>query len=253
MRTARSHSSCGYLPCLVMVQPLTRQNLQKSQVGSPPARQRLAGHRPRRPRPAHRQAPQPHRHGPAKREAQALRARLLTQVDEGRRPATDATLAQLLERWLEMADLAWSTRLPTRATSSGSSCRRSAICHCGVSTPPPSPASTQSCAAAAASAADRWRRPPCAKFTRSCAGHWIRRPTGAGFRPTQLPWPAHPDLGRPRSARPPPRRSPGSLRPPTRLIPISRSCCGWPRRRVLSGESYARCGGRMLTWRRPSS
>ena len=44
-----------------------------------------------------------------KREAQALRAPLLTQVDEGRRPATDATLAQLLERWLEMADLAWST------------------------------------------------------------------------------------------------------------------------------------------------
>jgi hypothetical protein len=27
------------------------------------------------------------------REAQALRARLLTQVDEGRRPATDATVA----------------------------------------------------------------------------------------------------------------------------------------------------------------
>jgi integrase len=46
-----------------------------------------------------------------KREAQALRARLLTQVDEGRRPATDATVAQLLERWLEMADLAWSTRV----------------------------------------------------------------------------------------------------------------------------------------------
>jgi integrase len=45
------------------------------------------------------------------REAQALRARLLTQADEGRRPATDATLAQLLERWLEMADLAWSTRV----------------------------------------------------------------------------------------------------------------------------------------------
>src|SRR5215217_9283638 len=46
-----------------------------------------------------------------KREAQALRARLLTQVHEGRRPATDATLARLLERWLEMADLAWSTRV----------------------------------------------------------------------------------------------------------------------------------------------
>jgi hypothetical protein len=93
----------------------------------------------------------------------------------------------------------------------------------------------------------------CARFTRSCAGGWIRRPAGAGFRPTQLPSPAHPDLGRPRSARPPQRRSPGSLRPPTRLIRISRSCCGWPRRRVLGGESCARCGGRMLTWRRPSS
>jgi len=46
-----------------------------------------------------------------KREAQALRARLLTQVNEGRRPATDATVAQLLTRWLEVADLAWSTRV----------------------------------------------------------------------------------------------------------------------------------------------
>jgi integrase len=46
-----------------------------------------------------------------KREAQALRARLLTQVNEGRRPATDATVAQLLARWLEVADLAWSTRV----------------------------------------------------------------------------------------------------------------------------------------------
>ncbi|MFL6184118.1 MAG: site-specific integrase, partial [Actinomycetes bacterium] len=49
-----------------------------------------------------------------KREAQALRARLLTQVNEGRRPVTDATVAQLLERWLEMADLAWSTRVTYR-------------------------------------------------------------------------------------------------------------------------------------------
>jgi integrase len=46
-----------------------------------------------------------------KREAQALRARLLTQVNEGRRPATDATVAQLLARWLEVTDLAWSTRV----------------------------------------------------------------------------------------------------------------------------------------------
>jgi integrase len=46
-----------------------------------------------------------------KREAQALRARLLTQANEGKQPATDATVAQLPERWLEMADLAWSTRV----------------------------------------------------------------------------------------------------------------------------------------------
>jgi integrase len=49
-----------------------------------------------------------------KREAQALRARLVNQANEGRRPATDATLAQLLERWFEMADLAWSTRASYR-------------------------------------------------------------------------------------------------------------------------------------------
>jgi integrase len=41
-----------------------------------------------------------------KREAQALRAQLVNQANEDRRPTTDATLAQLLERWLEMADLA---------------------------------------------------------------------------------------------------------------------------------------------------
>jgi integrase len=46
-----------------------------------------------------------------KREAQALRARLLNQVNEGKRPATDATVAQLFARWLEVADLAWSTRV----------------------------------------------------------------------------------------------------------------------------------------------
>jgi Phage integrase, N-terminal SAM-like domain len=49
-----------------------------------------------------------------KREAQALRAQLVNQANEGRRPPTDATLAQLLERWLEMADLAWSTRVTYR-------------------------------------------------------------------------------------------------------------------------------------------
>jgi integrase len=58
---------------------------------------------------------------PTKRDAQALRARLLNQVNQGRRPATDATVAQLLARWLEVADPAWSTRSPTRATSTAPS------------------------------------------------------------------------------------------------------------------------------------
>jgi hypothetical protein len=127
-----------------------------------------------------------------KREAQALRARLLTQVDEGRRPATDATLAQLLERWLEMAGLAWSTRVTYKGYIERTILPTLGPCHCGASTPPPSTASTRSCAAGAASAADRWRRPPCARFTRSCAGPWIRGPAGAGFRLTQRRWPAHP-------------------------------------------------------------
>jgi integrase len=49
-----------------------------------------------------------------KREAQALRAQLVNQANEGRRPPTGATLGQLLERWFEMADLAWSTRVTYR-------------------------------------------------------------------------------------------------------------------------------------------
>jgi hypothetical protein len=57
-----------------------------------------------------------------KRKAQALRARLLTQANEGKRPATDATVAQLLERWLGMADLARSTRVTYRLA--GSPCTR---------------------------------------------------------------------------------------------------------------------------------
>jgi hypothetical protein len=56
-----------------------------------------------------------------KREAQALRAQLVNQANEGRRPPTDATVGQLLERWFEMADLAWSTTSagPSRRVAMG--------------------------------------------------------------------------------------------------------------------------------------
>jgi hypothetical protein len=118
-----------------------------------------------------------------KREVQALRARLLNQVNEGKRPATEATVAQLLARWLEVADLAWSTRVTyQRATSTEPSSPRSAICRCAVWTPLPWTASTPRCAPAAAPAAGRWRRPACARSTRSCGARWAR-PAAGGWIP----------------------------------------------------------------------
>jgi Phage integrase, N-terminal SAM-like domain len=138
-----------------------------------------------------------------KREVQALRARLLTQVDEGRRPATDATVAQLLERWLEMADLAWSTRVTYKDYI-----KRTILPALGHLPLRRLDTATldrfySNCASAAATAAGRWRQPPSARSTPSCAGHWIRRPAGAGFRPPGGPGqPAAARLGRDPPAHP---------------------------------------------------
>ncbi len=54
-------------------------------------------------------------HGP-KREAQAQLNRLLVEVDEGAHQGTDATVGELLERWLAVASPDWSpkTVLETR-------------------------------------------------------------------------------------------------------------------------------------------
>jgi hypothetical protein len=46
----------------------------------------------------------------ARREAERARTRLLSQVDERRKPRTRATVAQLLDRWLEVLDVEASTR-----------------------------------------------------------------------------------------------------------------------------------------------
>src|SRR4051812_12182466 len=46
----------------------------------------------------------------AVREAEKVRTRLLAQVDERRNPRTKATLNQLLDRWLEVAELEPTTR-----------------------------------------------------------------------------------------------------------------------------------------------
>ena len=46
----------------------------------------------------------------AHREAEKARTRLLAQVDEKRNPRTRATLNQLLDRWLDVAELESTTR-----------------------------------------------------------------------------------------------------------------------------------------------
>jgi len=46
----------------------------------------------------------------AKRDAQALRARLLVEVGEGRHLGTDATFGDLVERWYEQASPEWSPK-----------------------------------------------------------------------------------------------------------------------------------------------
>jgi integrase len=46
----------------------------------------------------------------AAKEAEKVRTRLLTQVDERRNPRTKATLDQLLDRYLEVVELERSTR-----------------------------------------------------------------------------------------------------------------------------------------------
>jgi hypothetical protein len=117
-----------------------------------------------------------------KREAQALRARLLIRPTRtSSRPRTPPSPSCLSGGWR------WPTwpgapGSPTGATSSGPSCQRSATCHCGGWTRPRSTASTRSCVAVAAWAAGRWRRPPSARSTtlRSCCGLPRRRAPGAG-------------------------------------------------------------------------
>jgi hypothetical protein len=44
------------------------------------------------------------------REAEKLKTRLMAQAEEERRPATSSTVAHLLNRWLEVAELELSTR-----------------------------------------------------------------------------------------------------------------------------------------------
>ena len=46
----------------------------------------------------------------ARQEAERVRTRMLSQVDERRSPRTRATLGQLLDKWLEVIDVDPSTR-----------------------------------------------------------------------------------------------------------------------------------------------
>ena len=137
--------------------------------------------------------------GPHQARGPGLRARLLTQANEGKRPATAATVAQLLERWLEMADLAWSTRvtykgyiertiLPTLDRFYSELRGRG-----GVGGRPMAPATVRQVHAILRRALDQ-------------AARW-------GWIPANpAAWPAHRDSARPRSDRPPQRRSRGFWR-----------------------------------------
>jgi integrase len=168
-----------------------------------------------------------------KREAQALRARLLNQVNEGNRPAADATVAQLLARWLEVADLAWSTRVtyqgyitrtilpalgevPLRRLDTATFDRFSTTLRArgGTGGKPLAAASVRQVHAILRRALGQ-------------AARW------GGSPPTPQRWPAHPAPARPTSGR------------PTRT---SRSCCGWQPPRALAVGSCAPCGGRTWTW-----
>jgi integrase len=136
-----------------------------------------------------------------KREAQALRARLLNQVNEGKRPAADVTVAQLLARWLEIADLAWSTRVTYQGYINRTILPALGDLPLRRLDTRPSTASPPHCAPAAALAASRWRRPACARSTRSCGERSARRPLG---------WiPANPA-----ALASPPRPGPTDIRPP---------------------------------------
>jgi len=178
-----------------------------------------------------------------KREAQALRARLLNQVNEGKRPATDATVAQLLTRWLEVADLAWSTRVTYQGYIN-----RSILPALGDL-----PLRRLDTAAL-----DRFYTTlrtrggtggkPLAAATVRQVHAILRRALGQAARWGWIPanpqrLPAHRAPARPTSGRPARRSSPSSWKLFTRPTQTSRSYSGWRRPRALAEASCAPCGG----------
>jgi hypothetical protein len=60
-----------------------------------------------------------HDKAPTLEAAKKLREEMLERIADGRDPATRATVGELLDRWLELAELELTTRVSTRATSSG--------------------------------------------------------------------------------------------------------------------------------------
>src|SRR5215510_12238657 len=83
---------------------------EETQRTHPPARCRLRGGCPDRPRSDNKALPVPVRAGPTHEEAEAVRDRLIAAVTAGREPKTKAKFGELLDKMLEVADLDFTTR-----------------------------------------------------------------------------------------------------------------------------------------------
>lgn len=89
----------------------------------------------------------------AAKEAEKVRTRFQAEVDDRRSPRTKATVAQLMERYLDLIQVEDTTRAGYEALSSGTSARCSASSRSAGSTARPSTRSTVSSAGAGSTAA----------------------------------------------------------------------------------------------------
>jgi hypothetical protein len=155
----------------------------------------------------------------AKTEEQALilLGQLLEQAAIGRRPESGATVADLLEQYMAVAELDPSTRDTYEVTSGARSCPRWVRWNCGNSAGRCWTRCTRGCAGAATSHAPAGRSSSTSTFRpwRSTAaigaGHGSRWPRRSGKRSVPDSW--HPVSGCPRSGLLPTR--PGCGRPPS--------------------------------------
>lgn len=149
-------------------------------------------------------------------EAQVALGRLLEDAVAGKRPDSRVTLGELLDRYLDVADLDLSTGAPMRDTSGGRSCPPWARQNCGRSAGRCWTTSTRGCGAAGTSPAPDG---PSSSTPRSRCRRWRRAAGRPGSRSPR------------RSAR---RSGPGSSLRARNSCRRTRwphdTACGWQRR-----------------------